>query len=232
MSQSLNLLNMVPLVLMAGLVLVAVGALAVGVRARAGAGSESTGIPGWQVVLFVAIVAFLLIQVVGYTLAFVWTGGNGRATRATGPTPAPPVRSGTSLGPVVVTADEIDPRMLSLTATVDGQLWSEGWVRDTGWTFPEIVSHLSRSGGVGSGDPGRLAPRPRVRLKPCPTGLLPSGLTSYEHSMHSVNPFPQFRSERNAHIAHTERSDQSGHFLDLESVSKFMMPWPVVARGA
>lgn len=72
MEPSLNLLGMVlPLALMVGLALVAVGALVVGVRARAGAAPDAAGTPGWQLVLFAALVAFLLISVTGYVLAFV-----------------------------------------------------------------------------------------------------------------------------------------------------------------
>ena len=71
MEPTLNLLGLAPFVLMVALVLVAVGALVVGVRTRPGVGSEAAGIPGWQLVLFGAVVALLLIQVVGYTLAFV-----------------------------------------------------------------------------------------------------------------------------------------------------------------
>lgn len=69
---SLNLLGLVlPLVVMLALALVAVGALVAGVRARAGVAPEADGVPGWQLTLFAAVVAFLLFQVVTYALAFV-----------------------------------------------------------------------------------------------------------------------------------------------------------------
>ena len=84
--------------------------------------------------------------ILGYTLAIGWAAGD----RGSGAAPAD--RPGTSLGPLLVTADEIDPRMLCLTARLDGELWSEGWVRDARWTFPEMVSRVSRTEGVLPGD--------------------------------------------------------------------------------
>lgn len=71
MEQSLNLLGLAPLVLMLTLALVAGGALVAGIRARAGVTPEAEGIPRWQLTLFAAVVAFLLLQVVTYALAFV-----------------------------------------------------------------------------------------------------------------------------------------------------------------
>ena len=71
MEPTLNLLSLAPLMFMGALVLVVLGALVVGVRTRSAVGSEAAGTPGWQLVLFGAVVAILLIQVVGYTLAFV-----------------------------------------------------------------------------------------------------------------------------------------------------------------
>ena len=71
MEGSLNLLGgVLPLVLTLGLVLVAVGALVTGIRARAGATPEAPGIPGWQLTLFATVIAFMFIQAVGYALAF------------------------------------------------------------------------------------------------------------------------------------------------------------------
>jgi 2-keto-4-pentenoate hydratase/2-oxohepta-3-ene-1,7-dioic acid hydratase in catechol pathway len=83
--------------------------------------------------------------ILGYTLAIGWTARDGSDGTA-GPPPA--LHLATSVGPLLVTADEIDPRMLSLTARVDGEVWSEGWVRDARWTFSELVAHVSRSEAV------------------------------------------------------------------------------------
>jgi 2-keto-4-pentenoate hydratase/2-oxohepta-3-ene-1,7-dioic acid hydratase in catechol pathway len=87
--------------------------------------------------------------ILGYTLAIGWTARDGIDDS---PGRARALHLATSVGPLLVTADEIDPRMLSLTARVDGEVWSEGWVRDTRWTFPELVAHVSRSEGVLPGD--------------------------------------------------------------------------------
>ena len=72
MERSLNLLGLlIPLGLTLVVVLVAIGAMVVGMRARADAGVEAAGMPSWQVVLLTAVVALLLLQVAGYTLAFL-----------------------------------------------------------------------------------------------------------------------------------------------------------------
>src|SRR5438034_11450049 len=58
----------------------------------------------------------------------------------------------TSLGPCVVTADGVDPSSLPMTARVDGQVWSEGNLRDASWTFPEMIAHVSAGEDVLPGD--------------------------------------------------------------------------------
>lgn len=66
------------------------------------------------------------------------------------------------LGPVIVTADEIDAAALGMRAYVNGELWSEGSSATMHWSFAEIIAHVSQgetlhpgevlgSGTVGNG---------------------------------------------------------------------------------
>ena len=59
----------------------------------------------------------------------------------------------TSLGPCIVTADEIDPRKgLTMTARVNGDVWCEASSADMHWTFPMMIEHVSRDEDVWPGD--------------------------------------------------------------------------------
>jgi len=49
------------------------------------------------------------------------------------------------LGPVVVTADEIDPSALTMRAFVNDELWSEGSSSTMHWSFADIIAFVSRS---------------------------------------------------------------------------------------
>ncbi|HEX8302827.1 fumarylacetoacetate hydrolase family protein [Sphingomonas sp.] len=49
------------------------------------------------------------------------------------------------LGPVIVTADAIDPANLAMRALVNGALWSEGNSGSMHWSFAQIIEHVSRS---------------------------------------------------------------------------------------
>ena len=66
---------------------------------------------------------------------------------------------GTSLGPWIVTADELEPYLddlgfLAVKAQVfvNGELIGEDLVSNMGWTFPELVSYASRNSRVVYGD--------------------------------------------------------------------------------
>lgn len=48
------------------------------------------------------------------------------------------------LGPVLVTADEIDGAKLTMTAHVNGALWSSGSSSTMHWSFPQMIEHVSR----------------------------------------------------------------------------------------
>lgn len=64
----------------------------------------------------------------------------------------------TSLGPVLVTPDELDGRRsakafdLTMTARVNGREYSRGNLADLSWSFGEMVAYASRGSRVESGD--------------------------------------------------------------------------------
>jgi 2-keto-4-pentenoate hydratase/2-oxohepta-3-ene-1,7-dioic acid hydratase in catechol pathway len=91
--------------------------------------------------------------ILGYTLMNDWSARDiQRKEMAVRLGPAKSKDFATSLGPCIVTADDLDPLSLQLTARVDGEVWSEGSLREARWTFPEMVAHVSRGEDVWPGD--------------------------------------------------------------------------------
>ena len=91
--------------------------------------------------------------VFGYTLMNDWSARDiQRKEMAVRLGPAKGKDFATSLGPCIVTADELDPSTLRLTARVDGEVWSEGSLADAHWTFPQMIAHVSRDEDVWPGD--------------------------------------------------------------------------------
>jgi 2-keto-4-pentenoate hydratase/2-oxohepta-3-ene-1,7-dioic acid hydratase in catechol pathway len=91
--------------------------------------------------------------VFGYTLMNDWSARDiQRKEMAVRLGPAKGKDFATSLGPCIVTADELDPSTLRLSARVDGEVWSEGSLGDAHWTFPQMISHVSRDEDVWPGD--------------------------------------------------------------------------------
>src|SRR5439155_15203515 len=64
----------------------------------------------------------------------------------------------TSLGPVLVTPDELEPLQkgkaydLTMTATVNGREYSRGNLADIHWSFGEMIAYASRGTRVEPGD--------------------------------------------------------------------------------
>ncbi|MDX1658029.1 MAG: fumarylacetoacetate hydrolase family protein [Nitriliruptorales bacterium] len=56
------------------------------------------------------------------------------------------------LGPVIVTADEVDPTDLRVTATIDGETVTDSHTGDLRWSFAEMLSYVSRGETVYPGD--------------------------------------------------------------------------------
>ncbi|MDP9343083.1 MAG: fumarylacetoacetate hydrolase family protein [Actinomycetota bacterium] len=74
----------------------------------------------------------------------------------------------TSLGPCVVTADEIDPQSVVLTARVGADVPAQSAIQDVPWGFPELMAHLSWNRDV---CPGDVLGAGGVRLaRPVPSG--------------------------------------------------------------
>jgi 2-keto-4-pentenoate hydratase/2-oxohepta-3-ene-1,7-dioic acid hydratase in catechol pathway len=89
----------------------------------------------------------------GYTLMNDWSARDiQRKEMAVRLGPAKGKDFATSLGPCIVTPDELDPATLRLTARVDGEVWSEGSLGDAHWTFPQMIAHVSRDEDVWPGD--------------------------------------------------------------------------------
>ncbi len=91
--------------------------------------------------------------VFGYTLMNDWSARDiQRKEMSMRLGPAKAKDFATSLGPCIVTADELDPSTLSMTATVDGEVWSRGTLADAHWTFPQMIAHVSQGEDVWPGD--------------------------------------------------------------------------------
>jgi 2-keto-4-pentenoate hydratase/2-oxohepta-3-ene-1,7-dioic acid hydratase in catechol pathway len=124
----------------------------------------------------------------GYTLMNDWSARDiQRKEMAVRLGPAKGKDFATSLGPCIVTGDELDPSSLRLVARVDGEIWSEGSLSRAYWTFPQMIAHVSQgedvwpadvygSGTFGGGcglDLGRfLWPGAVVELNAEPIGVL------------------------------------------------------------
>jgi 2-keto-4-pentenoate hydratase/2-oxohepta-3-ene-1,7-dioic acid hydratase in catechol pathway len=89
----------------------------------------------------------------GYTLMNDWSARDiQRKEMAARLGPAKGKDFATSLGPCIVTADELDPSALHLVARVDGDVWSEGDLRGARWSFPQMIAHVSQGEDVWPGD--------------------------------------------------------------------------------
>jgi 2-keto-4-pentenoate hydratase/2-oxohepta-3-ene-1,7-dioic acid hydratase in catechol pathway len=89
----------------------------------------------------------------GYTLMNDWSARDvQRKEMAARLGPAKSKDFATSLGPCLVTADELDPGTLRLTARIDGEVWAEGSLDGARWTFPQMIAHVSQGEDVWPGD--------------------------------------------------------------------------------
>jgi 2-keto-4-pentenoate hydratase/2-oxohepta-3-ene-1,7-dioic acid hydratase in catechol pathway len=89
----------------------------------------------------------------GYTLMNDWSARDiQRKEMASRLGPAKGKDFATSLGPCIVTADELDPTALRLVARVDGEVWSEGDLGGARWSFPQMIAHVSQGEDVWPGD--------------------------------------------------------------------------------
>ena len=91
--------------------------------------------------------------VFGYTLVNDWCARDvRRAETAGGLGPAKSSDFATSIGPCIVTPDELDASDVPLVARIDGDVWSAGNLRDARWTFADLIAYVSRDEEVLPGD--------------------------------------------------------------------------------
>ena len=91
--------------------------------------------------------------ILGYTLMNDWSAHDiQRKEMAVRLGPAKSKDFATSLGPCIVTADELDPSTLRMRARINGETWSEGSLGDAHWTFPQMIAHVSKGEDVWPGD--------------------------------------------------------------------------------
>lgn len=83
----------------------------------------------------------------GYTIMNDWSARDlQRAEMAMRLGPAKSKDFATSLGPCIVTADELDPSSgLSMRARVNDETWFETTDAKMHWTFPQMISYVSQS---------------------------------------------------------------------------------------
>jgi 2-keto-4-pentenoate hydratase/2-oxohepta-3-ene-1,7-dioic acid hydratase in catechol pathway len=92
--------------------------------------------------------------IAGYTIVNDWSARDvQRDEMAMRLGPAKSKDFATGIGPVVVTADEIDPRDgLRMTARVNGEAWCVANTAAMHWTFQQMIAHVSRGETVYPGD--------------------------------------------------------------------------------
>lgn len=70
-----------------------------------------------------------------------------------GPAKGKDFRRGHALGPVIVTADELeDPYALRMTATVNGETWTDRSSAEMTWRFEQMISYASMSEPLRAGE--------------------------------------------------------------------------------
>jgi 2-keto-4-pentenoate hydratase/2-oxohepta-3-ene-1,7-dioic acid hydratase in catechol pathway len=87
--------------------------------------------------------------IVGYTIYNDFSARDAQAWEMSGqlgPAKGKDFDTGNVMGPCLVTVDEIpDPYDLTMIARVNGEEWGRGTTRDMGWTFEQVIAHISRS---------------------------------------------------------------------------------------
>jgi 2-keto-4-pentenoate hydratase/2-oxohepta-3-ene-1,7-dioic acid hydratase in catechol pathway len=85
----------------------------------------------------------------GYTIYNDFTARDAQALEMSGqlgPAKGKDFDTGNVMGPCLVTADEIpDPYALTMIARVNGEEWGRGSTAEMGWTFEQVIAHISRS---------------------------------------------------------------------------------------
>ncbi len=91
--------------------------------------------------------------IAGYTVMNDWSARDIQQLEMQGRLgPAKGKDFGTSIGPCLVTPDELDPRNLRMTARINGAVWSDGNSGSSHWTFPQMIVHVSQDETIHPGD--------------------------------------------------------------------------------
>ena len=91
--------------------------------------------------------------IAGYTVMNDWSARDiQRAEMSVHLGPAKGKDFATSLGPCLVTPDELDPRNLRMVARINGEVWSEGNSGSSHWTFSQMIHHVSMDETIYPGD--------------------------------------------------------------------------------
>jgi 2-keto-4-pentenoate hydratase/2-oxohepta-3-ene-1,7-dioic acid hydratase in catechol pathway len=107
-------------------------------------GRTGTNIPAWEAAHYIA----------GYTIMNDFSARDIQFQEmACRLGPAKGKDFATAIGPCLVTPDEIDDlNQLTMTARVNGEVWSEGRFGTIHWSFPEMIAHVSRGETMYPGD--------------------------------------------------------------------------------
>jgi fumarylacetoacetate (FAA) hydrolase len=92
-------------------------------------------------------------RIAGFTVMNDWSARDlQKMEMAVGLGPAKGKDFATSLGPVLVTSDELGDLRLEMTARVNGEERSRGNLGDMHWTWDELVAHAGRNTRLSPGD--------------------------------------------------------------------------------
>ncbi|MFQ5912735.1 MAG: fumarylacetoacetate hydrolase family protein [Nitrospinota bacterium] len=94
-------------------------------------------------------------HIAGYTIFNDWTARDvqgGIMSLRMGPGKAKDFDAGNSMGPFLVTPDEIDADDLAMVARVNGEIWGQGNSGDMHFKFADLIADVSRSETLRPGD--------------------------------------------------------------------------------
>jgi 2-keto-4-pentenoate hydratase/2-oxohepta-3-ene-1,7-dioic acid hydratase in catechol pathway len=92
-------------------------------------------------------------HIVGYTIYNDWSARDIQMREmSVGIGPAMGKHFGSSIGPAIATADELDPGSIEMSARIDGEEWSSGMLGEMRFSFAEIIAWISREQTLHPGD--------------------------------------------------------------------------------
>jgi fumarylacetoacetate (FAA) hydrolase len=118
---------------------------------------EAVGFPpessAWDYELEAAVVVGADGGIAGFTVLNDWSARDlQKMEMAVGLGPAKGKDFGTSIGPVLVTPDELGDLRLEMVARVNGEERSRGNLADMHWSWDELVAHAARNTRLQAGD--------------------------------------------------------------------------------